>query len=260
MMNFIYESHALARGCIIFAAFVSGLLMGSFCNAWAFRIVNGGSITKGRSRCPKCNHKLAAKDLVPLFSYLLLKGRCRYCKCGIALRYPTAELVSGLYYLSVVRTFGPSLEALRLLLLGSLVLVMSLVDLDTMKLPDSLMLASALLSLMRLAENSANWRSMLTGLIPAVALLGLVLIMDRLLKKESMGGGDIKLLAVFGLHLGAANCVLLLIAASILGLTSSALARRKRDTPFPFGPFLAAAAWFIAIFGRNIIDAYLSLF
>ena len=259
-MNLICESCPLARVYIICMSFVLGLVMGSFCNAWAFRMASGGSITKGRSRCPKCGHELAAKDLVPLLSFLFLKGRCRYCREKIALRYPAAEIISGLYYLSVVWAFGLSLAALRLLLLGSLVLVMSLVDIDTMELPDSLMIAAALASLIRLAENPANWLSMLIGLAPALALLGLVLIMDRLLKKESMGGGDIKLLAVFGLHLGAASCVLVLIAASLLGLASSALVRRKKDTPFPFGPFLAAAAWFAAIFGRDIIDAYLSLF
>ncbi len=259
-MNLICESCPLARVYIIIVSFVLGLVMGSFCNAWAFRMANGGSISKGRSRCAKCGHELAAKDLVPLLSFLFLKGRCRYCREKIAPRYFWAELLSGIYYLSVVWAFGLGLTALRLMLLGSLVLVMSLVDIDTMELPDSLMIAAALTSLLRLAENPANWLSMLTGLAPALALLILVLIMDRLLKKESMGGGDIKLLAVFGLHLGAANCVLLLIAASLLGLASSALLRRKKDTPFPFGPFLAAAAWFAAIFGGDIIDAYLSLF
>ncbi|HPX71057.1 MAG TPA: prepilin peptidase [Bacillota bacterium] len=259
-MNSIYESHALARVYIIIVSFVLGLAMGSFCNAWAFRMTSGGSITKGRSRCAKCGHELAAKDLVPLLSFLFLQGRCRYCREKIAPLYFAAELVSGIYYLSVVWVYGLGLTALRLLMLGSLVLVMSIVDLDTMELPDSLMLASALLSLIRLAENPANWLSMLTGLAPALALLVLVLIMDRLLKKESMGGGDIKLLAVFGLHLGAANCVLLLIVASLLGLASSALLRRKKGTPFPFGPFLAVAAWFAAIFGKDIIDAYLSFF
>lgn len=256
----LFEDSLLARAYIISLAFVLGLAMGSFCNAWAYRIVNGGNISEGRSRCPKCGHELAAKDLVPLFSYLFLKGRCRYCREKIAVRYLAAELVSGLYYLSIVWAFGLSLETLRLLLLGSTVLIMSLVDLDTMELPDPLMITAALLGLMRLAEDPANWRSMLIGLIPAAALLVLVLIMDRVLKRESMGGGDIKLLAVFGLHLGAANCLLLLIIASMLGLASSLIIRRKKDAPFPFGPFLAAAAWFVAIFGRKIIDAYMSLF
>lgn len=259
-MNFFYECDALTRAYILSVAFVLGMAMGSFCNAWAFRIVDGGNITKGRSRCPKCGHELAAKDLVPLFSYLFLRGRCRYCKAKIAPRYLLAELISGLYYLSIVWAYGFSLETVRLLLLGSIVLIMSIVDLDTMELPDSLMIAAAMLSFMRLAEEPANWHSMIIGPLPAIALLGLVLIMDMLLKKESMGGGDIKLLAVFGIHLGAANCVLLLVLASILGLAASTLARRKKDVPFPFGPFLAAAAWFAAIFGRKIIEAYMSLF
>ncbi|MCQ2566753.1 MAG: prepilin peptidase [Clostridia bacterium] len=241
-------------------SFILGLVMGSFCNAWAWRIVNGERIQKGRSHCPKCGHTLAAADLVPLFSWLFLKGRCRYCKEPISKRYPLAELISGLWYLSMILRFGFTLTILRFFILGSLLLVLSLVDIDTMELPGGLMTAAAAASLIRLAENLSNWKSMAWGLVPAVVLLGIVLIMDKILGKESMGGGDIKLLAVLGLHLGAAQTVLLLMISCVIGLVAARLANKDRKTPFPFGPSLALAAWITALIGEPVINVYLSFF
>ena len=245
---------------LVFISFIFGLVMGSFCNAWAWRIVNGEKIQKGRSHCPKCGHTLAAKDLVPLFSWLFLKGRCRYCKEPISKRYPLTELISGTWYLSMVLRYGFSLTTVRFLLLGSILLVMSLVDIDIMELPDGLMAAAAVISLIRLAEDISSWKSMLWGLVPAAVLLGVVLIMDRILKKDSMGGGDIKLMAVLGLHFGAAQSIFLLIVSCIIGLLAAKLARKDRETAFPFGPSLSLAAWVTALAGGPLIELYLSLF
>lgn len=245
---------------LVFISFIFGLVMGSFCNAWAWRIANGEKIQKGRSHCPKCGHTLAAKDLIPLFSWLFLKGKCRYCGESISKRYPLAELISGLWYLSMVLRFDLSLTTLRFCILGSLLLVLSLVDIDTMELPPGLMAAAAAASLIRLAEAPSSWKNMLLGLIPAAALLGIVLIMDKILKKDSMGGGDIKLMAVLGLHLGPINAVLLLIIACIVGLLVAKLAGKDRETAFPFGPSLAIAAWITILVGEPLVNAYLSLF
>ena len=99
-----------------------GLVFGSFCNAWAWRIAHGESIVHGRSHCAVCGHPLSARDLVPLLSWLFLRGKCRYCGAPISVRYPAVELISALYYLSIVLRFGLSADALRLLILGSLLL------------------------------------------------------------------------------------------------------------------------------------------
>ena len=248
------------RVYLVVITFVLGLVMGSFCNAWAWRVVNGEKIQKGRSHCPRCGHTLAAKDLVPLFSWLFLKGRCRYCGEPISRRYPLAELISGLYYVSVVLTYGLTLDSLRFILTGSVVLIMSLVDMDIMELPDGFMIAAAAFSLLRLFNGTGAIKNMLLGLIPAFCLLLITLVMDRILKKESMGGGDIKLLAVFGLHLGAVPCVLLVIVACIVGLAVAKLLGKEKDTPFPFGPSLALAFWFTATVGMDLVNVYLSLF
>ena len=245
---------------LVFISFIFGLVMGSFCNAWAWRIVNGEKIQKGRSHCPKCGHTLAAKDLVPLFSWIFLKGKCRYCGEPISKRYPLAELISGVWYLSIALRYGLSLTTVRFLILGSILLIMSLVDIDIMELPDGLMAAAAVSSLIRLVEDASSWKSMLWGLVPAAVLLIVVLIMDKVLQKDSMGGGDIKLMAVLGLHFGAAQSVFLLIVSCIVGLLAAKLGGKDRETAFPFGPSLSIAAWVTALIGGPVIEFYLSLF
>lgn len=246
---------------LCFLALLFGLVFGSFGNAWAWRIVHRESISHGRSHCPTCGHTLAARDLVPLFSWLFLRGKCRYCKAPISPRYPLVELLCAAVFCSALLRWGVSLSLLRFLLLGFFLLVASLVDWDSMELPDRLLLAAAAASLLRLVEDPGNWKSMLAGavLVPGLLLL-LVLLMDRLLKKETMGGGDVKLLAVLGLHLGPAAAVLLLILACVLGLLFALLGKTGRGRPFPFGPMLALSGWLVMLFGSPLINWYFSLF
>ena len=243
---------------LLFLAALLGLVFGSFCNAWAWRIVHGESIVHGRSHCAVCGHPLSARDLVPLLSWLFLRGKCRYCGAPISVRYPAVELISALYYLSIVLRFGLSVDALRLLILGSLLLTASLVDLDTMELPDGLLLAAALAALLRLPD---GWKSALLGAAAiSIPLLLLVLLADKLLGRETMGGGDIKLVAVLGLHFGSLQTLFLLILACVLGLCLGAAMKKAKDAPFPFGPALALAGWFTALFGTSLVSWYLSLF
>ncbi len=243
---------------ISFIAALLGLVLGSFCNAWAWRVVHGESIVRGRSHCALCGHTLAARDLVPLLSWFFLRGRCRYCGAPISRRYPAAELISCLYYVSIVWRFGLTPDALRLLVLGSLLLTASLVDLDTMELPDGLLIAAALAALLRLPD---GWKDALLGAAcVAGPLLLLVLLCDKLMGREAMGGGDIKLVAVLGLHFGPAQTLFLLILACVLGLILGAALKRAKDAPFPFGPALSLAAWIAALAGGPVTEWYFSLF
>lgn len=252
------DTAPLLAAYILFIAALLGLVLGSFCNAWAWRLVHGESIVRGRSHCALCGHPLAPRDLVPLLSWLLLRGRCRYCGAPISPRYPAAELVSALYYLTIVLRFGLTADALRFLILGSLLLTACLVDLDVMELPDSLLLEAALAALLRLPE---GWKSALLGaLAVSVPLLLLVLLADRVMGRETMGGGDIKLVAVLGLHFGPLQTLFLLILACLLGLCLGAAMKKARDAPFPFGPALALAGWLTALFGGPAARWYLSLF
>lgn len=238
-------------------SFIFGLIFGSFGNCWAWRLVHHESIVKGRSHCATCNHELGALDLIPLFSWIFLKGKCRYCGEKISVRYPLAELILGLYFLTVFLVYGLSLECLRLMILGFLLLVMSLVDLDIMELPDGLMIAAAVCALLRLP----NWKSILLGLVAiSVPVLLISLVMDKVLGKESIGGGDIKLLAVLGMHFGAGKTLLLLIVSCLLGIGFAYLAKKGKGKEFPFGPILALSSWFTALFGNAIINWYTNFF
>lgn len=253
-MDFLFQAY------IIFLSAVLGLVFGSFCNAWAWRIVHHENISKGRSHCAVCGHELAAKDLVPLFSWLFLKGKCRYCGKPISKRYPAAELVLGLYFVSVTLVYGLSWDCLRLLILGCLLLVCSLTDLDTMELPDPLLIAAAAAALLRLTE-PGGWKSALIGGVAvSVPLLLFVLAADRFLGKESMGGGDIKLVAVLGLHFGPGRTFFLLILACIIGIAAAKISGKKKGAAFPFGPALALSAWVTALAGTPVIRWYTGLF
>ena len=259
---------------LLFVCALLGLVMGSFCNAWAWRLAHGENIAKGRSHCAVCGHTLAAFDLIPLLSYLLLKGRCRYCGAPISRRYPAVEAVSAAFFVSVLLRWDVSWPALRFLALGCLLLTMSLVDWETREIPDGLLAAAALLALLRLPAEG------LPG--PKSALLGFVLLADRVMGRETMGGGDIKLFAVLGLHLGPGQTLLLLILSCLAGLLlalpggKSGPAGETEETerpPYeggcprsglggqiPFGPAVSLAAWPVVLFGAQALRWYMGLF
>ena len=260
----LYLTPALTAYLLLLTALL-GLVMGSFLNCLAWRLAHNEPVSRGRSHCPACGHTLAARDLVPLLSWLLLRGRCRYCGAPVSPRYPAAELVTALAYVSVVARYGPTLSALRGLVLMSLLIAASLVDLEDGWIPDRLILAGigafVLLALPDAAPLAALGRGLFGALAVALPLLGLVLLADRLLGRETMGGGDIKLLFMIGLYFDWRLNLLLLIAACLLGLALAfILGRARPNAPFPFGPALAAAAWLVLLAGQPALDWYLGLF
>ena len=239
-------------------AFAFGTVFGSFCNAWAWRMVHNEKISKGRSHCPKCGHTLAAKDLVPIFSWLLCKGKCRYCGEPISIRYFLTESLLGVYFLSIFLVYGVSLATIRFWALGSIMLVMSLQDLDTMEMEDSLQIAAAGFVLLRIGEKGFI-KDALLGLIVAAVMLAISLISEKILAREAMGGADIKLMAVLGIHLGPLKMVYLLILACVIGLVGAVITKKGFGKEFPFGPALALAAWITILSGTTVVNAYLSL-
>ena len=252
----------ILTGYILILTVLLGVVMGSFCNAWAWRLAHGESIATGRSHCAVCGHQLSARDLIPLVSWLSLHGKCRYCGEPISARYPAVELISAAYYVSVVLRYDMSWSALRFLLIGSLLLTAALVDLDQMELPDGLLMASAFLAVLRVPEEGlAGLAHALMGAAAAsVPLLLLVLLADRLMGRETMGGGDIKLMAVFGLHVGAFCSLFLLIAGCLVGLVFAIVTQKGKGNEFPFGPSLVLAGWITVLAGQPFLNWYLSLF
>jgi len=256
----LYLTPFITAYCV-FLALVLGLCIGSFCNAWAWRLTHGEKISKGRSHCAVCGHTLSVPDLIPVLSYIFLRGKCRYCGERISPRYLISECVLGLYFVSVLLVNDISLITLRYWGLGTFVFIAALTDLETQEVPDRLHVFAALFVLLRIAEE--GWNGALSALIGAIAvavpLLVIVLIADKVMGRETMGGADIKLIAVLGLHFGWAVALLLLILSCIFGIVFAFAAKRK-GKEFPFVPALGLAAWVCALAGNEIVSAYLSLF
>jgi len=252
-------------GLLAALAALLGLVMGSFLNCLAWRLVHGESVLRGRSHCASCGHTLGPGDLVPLLSWLALRGRCRYCGGRISARYPLAELVCAAAYGTLAWRYGFSAETLKFLALASVLLAVSLVDLEDGWVPDRLLLAGAAFRLAALPLEPEPGAALLRGLGGAAALfvplLLLVLAADRLLGRESMGGGDLKLFALLGLYFGWRQGLLLVILSCLTGLVFAVMmGKAGPGRPFPFAPAMAIAAWLTALWGEGVVGWYLSLF
>lgn len=242
-------------------SFVFGTVFGSFINCMAWRIVAGESITRGRSHCPKCGHVLSAPDLVPLFSWLFLKGRCRYCKERIPFRYFLIELLTGIAFLLAAVRFGFSFESLRAMILACTLMGLSLVDYDSQIIPNGFILFGIVVWAVFLPLVSGNIiRDLLTGLAGGLGIgggmLAVSLIFDKITGKDSLGGGDIKLFFMTGLYLGPAAGLFNLILACIIGLIFAALLKKQR---FPFGPAISIASFISLLYGESIVKWYSGL-
>ena len=249
----------LAVLCALF-----GLVMGSALNCRAYRMANKKSWTKGHSICPKCCHELKAKDLVPLFSYVFLGGKCRYCKAPIPKRYPITELLLAVCYTAILFRFDLTIQTVVCLILVSCLFTLSLIDLDIQIIPDRFLIIPAVCRIAQLLYEGgwdALWHAFIPALILGGGVLVLSLVMDKLLKKDSMGGGDIKLLAMLGLFFTLPECLLLLLVSCIIGLVMAAiLVKMKSGKAFPFGPAISIAAFIVLLCGQPVVNWYLGLF
>ncbi|MBE6996660.1 MAG: prepilin peptidase [Ruminococcaceae bacterium] len=253
----------LLAWCIVFSALL-GAAMGSFLHCAAWRIARGERFTSGRSRCPECSHPLGVVDLVPLLSWLWLRGRCRHCGAKIPVRYFLAELAFAALTVGCLLRFDISVLCLRNWGFLCCLFLLSLVDLEIREIPDGSLIAAAVIWLAALPFLWAGWADALlhlaAGLVYAGVLLGVSLLMDRILGKESLGGGDVKLLAVIGLYLGFLPTLFAVILACVLGLLQALISGKRRGTAFPFGPALSAGAALMLFFGSAMMDWYLGLF
>lgn len=241
---------------------ILGLCMGSALNCLAWRIANKKSWTKGKSICPACRHELHTRDLIPLMSYIFSKGKCRYCGEKISPRYPLTELGLAVIFVAVFLRYGFTLYTLDIMVLASCLFTLSLIDLDTMTIPDRFLIIPAVCQLVYAyyyGGFASVWYALWHGLTLGGAVLLISLFMDKVLKKESMGGGDIKLLFVLGLFLDLPECLLLLVFSCVLGLVMALLLRRS-EKAFPFGPALSAGMLLTLMVGAPIVNWYLGLF
>ena len=244
----------------IFLAIVIGSVLGSFLNCVAYRIAHGEVFLKGRSHCPKCHHVLGPFDLIPIVSWVMHKGKCAYCKEPVSIRYPLTELFMATMSVLCLLKFDLTLECLRNYILLCCLFTLSLVDLDIFEIPDSCIIIPiiAWYACAFFTHESILTHTLALFLYGGGILL-ISMIMDKILKKESMGGGDIKLFGVMGLYLGLVGGMFSLLIACIIGIILSFVSKKDEEKHFPFGPSISLALWFVLLYGQPLIQWYLNL-
>jgi leader peptidase (prepilin peptidase) / N-methyltransferase len=256
--------------------FTVGASIGSFINVVVYRLPAKLSILWPPSRCPHCLNQLKAYDNVPVLGWVWLKGRCRYCKSKISVRYPVVEVVTGIIFLLIFLIFNVSIATLGYWVFCSWLLALSLIDLDTMTLPNALtqsgLVAGIIFQMIVGFFSAASWLGLINHLMMAIvgAVLGLwlfeaiALIGSLTLGKTAMGAGDAKLAAMMGAWLGWKYLLLAGFIAcavgALVGIGGIILSQRKLGQKIPFGPFLALGAIITVFGGETILSAYLRLF
>lgn len=245
--------------------FIFGLVMGSFVNVCIHRLPREESVVTPPSHCPSCGKGIRPYDNIPLISFMLLLGRCRFCRTPISIRYFLVELIHGGGALLILRQFGFSPESLVYFLFFAALITITCIDLDHQIIPDLITLPGIGIGLIAsstlLPSGPVN---AIIGLLLGGGLFYLVAILSvALLKKEGMGGGDIKLIAMIGAFLGwKAVLLTIFIAAlfgSVIGLFLIGVKGRNRAEPIPFGPFLALGAMISLFWGHLLLQIYLSI-
>jgi len=271
LMDIIFNSLVYA---IVFAL---GSAIGSFLNVVVYRLPAGLSVLWPPSRCPKCLNRLRFYENVPVFGWLWLRGRCNHCHSPISARYPLVEAATGLLFLLIFWQFGVTLQTLGFWAFFSWLLALSLIDCDTMTLPNSLTRSGLVAGLVfQMAKgwwpifspiDSVNYL-VLNGILGAVVGLWLFDIIglagSLALGQNAMGAGDSKLAALMGAWLGWKYLLLAGFiacgAGAFAGGGAIAIGLLDRRQPMPFGPFLALGAAITALWGEAILSTYWQLF
>jgi leader peptidase (prepilin peptidase)/N-methyltransferase len=275
-------------------AFLLGTVMASFLGCLGWRMCKGESVLHGRSHCDSCGHVLGARDLIPILSYLINKGRCRHCGEKISKMNLYGEVGMGVLFAvtTLVNLENGNLYLIILHLFFFCILyLVTVTDMIDQIIPDSALLVAIVVRVIGFVlnykfdwnqyvtyvEKPALWseliRLFVDGLAVSLPLLILVLIMEKVLKKETMGGGDIKLLFVTGLYLGWARNILVIFLACIIGIVMGLVQQRGTEETeedseesneqsfyFAFGPSIALSAVLVLFLGNKMIEWYMSLF
>lgn len=242
-------------------AFVFGAAIGSFLNVCIFRLPAKTSIIKPDSRCPHCLHPLRFYDNIPLISFIFLRGKCRDCGGAISWRYPLVELITAMLALLLFLKFGLTLNFFTFFIFTAVLIVITFIDLDHQIIPDILTLPGIpLFFLAAIFLVKVPWPEALWGLfIGGGILLAIAFVYEFIAKREGMGGGDIKLLAMIGGFLGWKSLLFILFFSSfsgaIVGIMAMIIKKQNMKYAVPFGPFLSAAAVAYLFWG----DAFMRL-
>jgi leader peptidase (prepilin peptidase)/N-methyltransferase len=246
--------------------FVFGTAVGSFLNVCIYRLPRSLSLIHPRSMCPRCGEGIAFYDNIPILSYLWLRGRCRHCGATISLRYPVVELAAGLFAVALFAREGLALhEGLILYVLVATLLVVTFIDIDYQIIPDAITYPGIVIGfLSSFVLKNITYKESLLGIAVGGGLLLLVASGYYFLtKKEGMGGGDVKLLAMIGAFLGWKAAIFTIMVGSaigtVLGIAMAIRTQGGRSLAVPFGPFLSLGALLFIFEGQAMIAWYMGL-
>lgn len=248
-------------------AFMFGAIFGSFFNVCIYRMPLEKSIIFPGSHCPQCNKPIRWFDNIPLLSWLVLKGKCRDCSAKISFRYVLVELITAILFLWAWLSYGVSVQAFVAVFLFSCLFISTMVDFEHQIIPDEISLGglgvALILSAIFPQIHSQNiwWHSLLLSVLGGLVGGGMIyvtgMIGDFVFKKESMGGGDVKLMAMIGALIGWKSVVFVFFLAPFLALPMGLFLKFvKKEETLPYGPFLSLAAWIAFLWGNVIIQWY----
>lgn len=244
-----------------------GLAVGSFLNVLIYRLPRQIKIGLSRSFCPSCRNPIPFYDNIPLLSYLLLGGKCRRCKAVIPAQYPAVELLNALLFVFFFYYFGLTAQFFVYAFVSAVLLTIIFIDVEFQLIPDYLTIPGMIIGLaVSLTPSGIGIISSVIGLLVGGGVLYLIALLgDWLFKKDSMGGGDIKMAAMLGAFLGWQKVIFIFFAAAAIGLLASivimAFSKKVRTSRIiPFGPFLAMAGYVAILFGDRLIDLYINHF
>lgn len=249
-------------------AAILGLCVGSFLNVLIYRLPNGLSLIKPPSHCPSCKRQIRPYDNIPVISYLILGGKCRYCKTRIPIRYTMVEIINTLLWIFTVAAFYDEgyLSMIAKALVLSFLLTAFFTDLEKLVIPNTIPIALLLFGiLLCFSHDPLSVKERFFGLLlGGVGFLAVYLISYFIYKREALGFGDVKLMAALGFVLGWKATFLTVLLASIsAGLVLFIIGRIRKDKrshEYPLAPFLTAAGAFALFFGNDLVNWYIGLF
>ncbi|HAM62266.1 MAG TPA: prepilin peptidase [Erysipelotrichaceae bacterium] len=237
---------------------VFGFIIGSFLNVVIYRLPKHESIVYGPSHCMNCNEKIKPYDLIPVLSYIILGGKCRSCSMKISIRYPLIELLNGLLYLGIFILNELTLDSILMMAFSSTLLVIAMIDFDTMDVYDGTLIVILLLGVVRLISDFSNFPSaILGGLVVSIPLYIIAIL------TQGIGGGDVKLMGVAGFFLGVkmtlVGTFLGILMGGLWGVILMVFFKKAGKAMIPFGPFLCIGMYIALLYGTQLADWYLGL-